>query len=434
VARDTWLTRRGLTFRVDGEERPFAVDLVPRIVTAREWEELRAGLVQRARALELFLRDVYGEQRVLADGVVPREVVESSPGWRPEAARLPRGAVRAPVMGFDLVRTEYGGWRVLEDNVRSPSGAAYAIAARQLLDAVMPDLPRPRGLADPSSYGRALRATLLAHAAPRTRAALLSCGPDSPAWFEHRRLAEDAGLLLVGPDDLTVDGGRVASRGEPVGVVYLRIDGELVDLLDSAGRPVGAELLDAAAAGALVLANAPGNGVADDKATYCWVPELIGYHLHQRPLLDSVPTYRPGDEAERRAVLERVGELVTKPVDGYGGAGVLIGPAATAAEVAQRRADIAARPGDWVAQEVVSLSSLPCLDAGQLEPRRVDLRALVYLTGSRREDCRLAPLALTRVAPPGSLIVNSSRGGGAKDTWIVTGPKDGGQPSVRTGR
>jgi glutamate---cysteine ligase / carboxylate-amine ligase len=220
--------------------------------------------------------------------------------------------------------------------------------------------------------------------------------------------------------------------GDTIGVLYLRIDDELVDLTDSSGRALGRLLMDAAAAGRLVLANAPGNGIADDKSTYPLVPELITYYLEERPVIESVPTYRTADETERRGVLERVGELVTKPVDGYGGAGVLIGPAATAAEVAQRRADIAARPEDWVAQEVVSLSSLPCLDAGQLEPRRVDLRALVYLTGSRREDCRLAPLALTRVAPPGSLIVNSSRGGGAKDTWIVT--TDGGQTDVRTGR
>jgi carboxylate-amine ligase len=240
-------------------------------------------------------------------------------------------------------------------------------------------------------------------------------------------------MLLVGPDDLTVDGGRVTSRGEPVGVVYLRIDGELADLHDDAGRPVGAGLLDAAAAGALVLANAPGNGVADDKAAYCWVPELIGYYLHERPLLDSVPTYRPGDQGERHAVLERVGELVTKPVDGYGGSGVLIGPAATAAEVVRRRAEIAAQPAGWVAQEVVPLSSAPTLDGGALHPRHVDLRAFVLLTGTRPQDARLADLALTRVAAPGSLVVNSSRGGGAKDTWIV-GPEERGRSRVRTRR
>ncbi|HEY0126354.1 MAG TPA: circularly permuted type 2 ATP-grasp protein, partial [Blastococcus sp.] len=247
-------------------------------------------------------------------------------------------------------------------------------------------------------------------------------------WFEHRRLAEGAGLTLVLADDLDVADGRVVHRGggATLGVLYLRIDGELADLTDSAGSPLGRRLLEVAAAGRVVLANAPGNGIADDKSTYPLVPELITYYLSERPVLESVPTYRTADATERRGVLERVGELVTKPVDGYGGAGVLIGPAATAAEVARRRAEIAADPEGWVAQEVVALSSLPCLDGGRLEPRHVDLRALVYLTGPRREDVRLAPLGLTRVAPAGSLIVNSSRGGGAKDTWIVTGPTDGG--------
>jgi len=433
-ARDAWIAKQGLSFVVDGEERPFSADLFPRVIGAHEWAELAEGLTQRAWALESFLQDVYGEQRILRDGVVPEDVLRRSPCWREEATHLPPGTVRAPVMGFDLVRNEYGGWRVLEDNLRSPSGAAYAVALRGLVDAVLPELPRPPGLAHPAGAYELLRSTLLAHAEPGTRAALLSSGPGSGAWFEHRRLAEGAGLGLVLPDDLDVVDGRVVHRagGETIGVLYLRIDDELVDLTDSSGRPLGRLLMDVAAAGRVVLANAPGNGIADDKSTYPLVPELITYYLEERPVLESVPTYRTADETERRGVLERVGELVTKPVDGYGGAGVLIGPAATAAEVAQRRADIAARPGDWVAQEVVSLSSLPCLDAGQLEPRRVDLRALVYLTGSRREDCRLAPLALTRVAPPGSLIVNSSRGGGAKDTWILT--TDGGQPDVRTGR
>jgi glutamate---cysteine ligase / carboxylate-amine ligase len=182
-----------------------------------------------------------------------------------------------------------------------------------------------------------------------------------------------------------------------------------------------------------VLANAPGNGVADDKSTYRSVPELIGYYLHERPLLESVPTYRPADEAELRTVLERVGELVTKPVDGFGGAGVLIGPAATAAEVAARRAEIRRQPGRWVAQEVVPLSSGPCLDGGRLTPRHVDLRAFVHLRGTGPEDCTVPDLALTRVAAAGSMVVNSSRGGGAKDTWLVIGPETRGGRDVRTG-
>src|ERR1700712_1694182 len=327
-ARDAWLTRHGMTFRVDGEERLFPVDLVPRVISRHEWQALGAGLVQRARTLELFLRDVYGEQKVLADGVVPSDVVFDCPGWRPEAVRLPPGTVRAPVMGFDIVRTEYGAWRVLEDNVRSPSGAAYAIGARLLTDAVMPDLPRPAGLANPGTAYELLRSTLLSRAEPGTSAALLSSGPESSAWFEHRRLAEGAGLLLVQADDLDVVGGHVTSRagGARIGALYLRLDGELADLVDSGGRTIGAEVLDAAAAGAVVLANTPGTGVADDKSMYCWVPELISYYLDEHPLLQSVPTYRPGDEGERRAVLERVGELVTKPVDGYGGGGGCVGP------------------------------------------------------------------------------------------------------------
>jgi glutamate---cysteine ligase / carboxylate-amine ligase len=434
--RDDWLRAQGATFRVDGQERLFGLDLVPRVINRHEWEELGAGLIQRARAIELFLRDVYTEQRVLADGVVPRDAVLAAQGWREEATRLPADAVRAPVMGFDIVRTEYGGWRVLEDNVRSPSGAAYAIAARRLMDAVMPDLPRPPGLANPAAAYELLRSTLLARAEPGTQAALLSSGPDSSAWFEHRRLAEGASLLLMTADDLDVADGRVVHRtgSQQIGALYLRLDGELAELTDGAGRPVGAEVLDVAAAGAVVLANAPGNGVADDKAMYVSVPELIGYYLGERPLLDSVPTYRPGDEVERRTVLERIGELVTKPVDGYGGAGVLIGPAATAVEVARRRTELAEHPTSWVAQEVVPLSSAPALDSGGLHPRHIDLRAFVYLTGTRPEDCRFADLALTRVAAPGSLVVNSSRGGGAKDTWIVLGPDERGHPHVRSGR
>jgi carboxylate-amine ligase len=309
---------------------------------------------------------------------------------------------------------------VLEDDVRTPSGVAYAIAIRQLMDAVLPDLPRPERLADPATALEQLRRTVLAGAKPGTRGALLSTGPDASAWFEHRRLADGAGLLLARADDLAVEDGGVVQRstGDPIGSLYLRLDGELLDLVDGAGRPIGAEIVDVAAAGGVVLVNAPGNGVADDKAMYRSVPELIGYYLDERPLLESVPTYRLGDAAERQAVLERVGELVTKPVDGSGGRGVLVGPTASAAELLRRREAIAGRPTAWIAQEVVALSSVPSVDGSLLQPRHVDLRAFVYATGPRRRDYLLADLALTRVAPEGSLVVTSSRGG-AKDTWIT---------------
>ncbi len=424
-ARKAWVDQRGLSFGVEGQKRRFSVDLVPRVISPHEWQSLRTGLIQRARAIECFLDDVYGDQRILTEGVLSRDAVEGAPGWRPEARRLPQGTVRAAIMGFDLVRNEFGGWRVLEDNVRNPSGAAYAIAIRDLMDDVLPDLPRPAGLLDPTTALPAIRACLLAHAGPDGTAALLSSGPGTAAWFEHQLLAERGELLLVDADDLMVVDGEVRHRdtGTRIDALYLRLDDELIELVDSGGNPVGTDIFEVAVAGGVFLANAPGNGVADDKAMYCYVPELIGYYLGERPSLEAVPTYRTSDAAEARIVLDRVGELVTKPVDGHGGLGVLIGPDSSAAEVADRRAAIAMAPAAWVAQEVVALSSHPTLSGNRLQPRHVDLRAFVYLRGTRPEDCTLADLGLTRVAPEGSLVVNSSRGGGAKDTWILGGDK-----------
>jgi carboxylate-amine ligase len=413
----------GLTFRVDEEERPFTVDLIPRVISHHDWQHLTAGLTQRARALEAFLQDIYTDQRVLEHGIIEPDRLQKSFAWRPEAKRLPRGTVRAAVMGFDLVRDEFGRWRILEDNVRTPSGAAYALAARRLVDEVVPDLPRPGDLLDPAGSLPLLSRALLAHSPEGATAALLSSGPGNSAWYEHRALAEGAGLLLVTADDLAVRDGRIIHlrTGASVDALYLRLDTELVDLTTSEGEAIGAQIMDVAEVGAVFVANAPGNGIADDKAMYCYVPELISFYLNERPILESVPTYRPSDEAERRIVLERVGELVTKPVDGQGGEGVLIGPSAVAAQVVARRAAIAADPDAWVAQEVVALSSHPTLNGARLEPRRVDLRAFAYVTGTGENDVQIADFALTRVAPEGSLVVNSSRGGGAKDTWILMG-------------
>ncbi len=420
--RDDWALRRGMTFGVDGAHRPFPVDLLPRIIPAHEWASLTDGLAQRARAIEAFLVDAYGPGELLNDGVLPAGTLRRSPGWRDEATRLPAGVVRAPVMGFDLVRNELGGWRVLEDNVRVPSGAGYALAMRELMNAVTPDLARPAGLLDPATaigqLGHALRACARSHEQPLV--ALLSDGAGNSAWFEHQLLADRAGLLLVQPSDLTVQDEQVLTGdGQVVDVLYLRLNVELTDLVDDSGRPIGAALFGAAVAGTVTLANAPGNGLADDKAMYCHIPDVISYYLGERPKLATVPTYRCADPEERRAVLERVGELVTKPIDGYGGGGVLIGPNASASEVAARRREIDADPGGWVAQELVSLSSHPTFNGRELEPRHVDLRAFVYVTGSGAADVQVADLALTRVAPPGSMVVNSSRGGGAKDTWII---------------
>lgn len=426
--RDRAVESAGMLFIVDGARRPFEIDLLPRIISAAEWAPLATGLTQRARAIELFLRDVYSAGECIRDGVIPESVVHSSPGWRPAGRRIPPGTVHAAIMGFDLVTDDSGVYRVLEDNVRVPSGAGYALAARELLDQVMPELPRPGLLRDPGSVIGLLQRTLRAVAPPGAADALIalvSDGADNSAWFEHRLLGERAGLILAGLGDLEVTGDAVTVRGGsgpvPVDVLYLRLSQEVDELVTAAGRPIGAELMAAAEAGRVTLVNAPGNGVADDKATYPYVPALIEYYLGEKALIADVPTLRCHDEAERAQVLDRLAELVTKPVDGFGGAGVLIGPQASADEIARRRKDIAADPQRWIAQDMITLSTQPTVADGRLEPRHVDLRVFTYLTGVGPLDAHVADLALTRVAPAGTMVVNSSRGGGAKDTWLLSG-------------
>lgn len=421
VERDAWLQENGVAFRVGESFAPFEVDLVPRLIPAHSWRALEEGLKQRARALELFLRDVYTDKKIVEDGVVGEDLVSQAAGWRQESLDLPADVVRAPVMGFDLVCNEFGYWRVLEDNLRNPSGLAFSVAAREVMDAIAWRLPRPDHLREPAVAFSMMRSTLLQGRPAGARGALFTSGPTSAAWYEHQRLARELGFVLVDVDDIDVVDGKVIYRtdGEPLDVLYLRLDDELVELRNSRGEPIGEQVFRAAATGAVGLANAPGTGVADDKALYRYVPELIGYYLDETPLIDSVPTYRTTDEVERQIVLERVGELVTKPVDGYGGNGVLIGPAAGAGEVAARRREIAAHPAAWVAQEVVMLSSIPTFSGAFLEPRHVDLRVFAFVTGTGPDDVVLAPVALTRVGSAGNLVVNSSQGGGAKDTWII---------------
>lgn len=432
AARDAWTREHHVGFVVDGGAQEFGCDLVPRTISAYEWSQLERGLGQRARAIELFLRDAYGDRRIVADGVLDADHFVGATGWDPDATRLPATAVRAPVLGFDLVRNEFGGWRVLEDNVRSPSGVAYGIALRELMDDVVPDAPRPAHLRDPHGVIDQLCRTLSTNTTAVTGTdhpviALVSDGPAAGAWFEHRRLADGAGLRLLSGSDLDVRDGRVvdATTGDVLDGLYLRIDRDVSALTAEHAPDLGARILYAAEAGRVYLANAPGNALVDDKAMYVTVPDLIWYYLDEKPLLASVPTYRTSIEVERLSVLDRVGELVTKPVDGEGGRGVLIGPSASAPEVAERRREIAADPAGWVGQEVVQLSSHPTIGPAGLDPRHVDLRAFVHATGTGPDDVHLADVALTRVAPEGSMVVNSSQGGGVKDTWIVgTAPAD----------
>jgi carboxylate-amine ligase len=410
----------GMTFAFESEHRPFPLDAVPRVVAPHEWAQVSAGLIQRARAIEAFLHDIYGPARIVADGVIDQALLSRLPGFRPEGHAIPAGGVRAAIIGFDLIRDPLSGWRVLEDNTRVPSGLGYAAGLRQVMQDVLPELAAGISLLDPDEAVRELLPTLQRCSdAADPVVALLSDGEGSPAWFEHQLLAERAGLMLVRPHELSIGSDGITASDRKVDVMYLRLDHELVDLNDRSGRPIGRALFEAAASGLVSLANAPGNGIADDKALYRYMPDVITYYLAEKPKLRSVPTYLCAEPDECATVLDRIGELVTKPVDGYGGRGVLIGPDATDDELRARQSEILTDPQRWVAQETIALSTVPTLVADHLEPRHVDLRAFVFVRGPAAGDVSVATAALTRVAPRGSRIVNSSRGGGAKDTWIL---------------
>jgi glutamate---cysteine ligase / carboxylate-amine ligase len=428
-------TAAGMVFRPSNssESAAFPVDLLPRILTGEEWSRVQGGTSQRARALDAFLQDIYGEAAIVRDGVLPAWMVDRSPGHRACGTAPPAGSRRAHVSGFDVVRDADGRWLVLEDNVRVPSGVAYAMLNRRLMKRVFPELTGSHDLFDPDAAPALLRQTLEESAPPRAAASsptivLLSDGPDDSAFFEHETLARLLGVPVAQPKDLVVaddvlwhfDGsacadGRATPSRRRVDVVYLRMDDQLAQRKGANGRWLEPQLVHAVRAGTLTLANALGNGVADDKAIYAYVPRFIDYYLKEIPLLEQVRTYHCADPDERRHVLANLDRLVMKPVDGYGGIGVVIGPRASDEEIADVRALILRRPGRWIAQEAVNLSTHPTYERGTFLPRHVDLRVFVYYG----DEPVVVPAALTRVAPPGSLIVNSSRGGGAKDTWLL---------------
>ncbi|GLY27176.1 carboxylate--amine ligase/circularly permuted type 2 ATP-grasp protein [Kineosporia sp. NBRC 101731] len=428
--RDEEQRSHGVTFGVPGRAsaRLFPVDLVPRVVQADEWAALGLGLRQRATALDAFLHDVYGDRAIVKDGVVPSWVIDSAPGLRGTGALVHRQKVRAHISGMDLVKDSHTGeWFLLEDNLRVPSGLGYSVQNRRLTDAVMGDLPRPAGMLDPNRVPALLRETLEAAALPSApdspQVVLLSEGPEGSAWFEHRMLANEMGVPVAVIGDLLIENDTVYLLREGgrkrVDVLYLRVDEEA--LLHSAGadgRPLGPSLLSAVGAARVVLANAPGNGVGDDKAIYTFVPQMIEYYLSEKPLLNSVPTYLCGIPDQAEQVLNRLGELVLKPVDGYGGEGVLIGPMASEQEIEAHRKQLLTAPHRWIAQEMVQLSSMPCFTDDGFTAHHVDLRAFVLNSGA--PELLVAPTALSRVAPAGSMVVNSSRGGGSKDTWLLT--------------
>lgn len=429
-AAERALIRMGITFNVyggdEGDERIFPFDLVPRIVAAGEWETIERGLQQRIRALNLFLDDIYHEQKIVRDRVVPGDLVESAAGYRPECLGLdPPGAVWCHITGTDLVRGKDGAIYVLEDNLRCPSGVSYVVENRAVMKETFPQVFSGLPIRAVDDYAGRLLA-MLEEAAPRTAAkpavVVLTPGRYNAAYFEHSFLAREMGVELVEGRDLTVADGAVhmrTTRGlQRVDVIYRRIDDDFLDpeafRADSMLGVPG--LMEAYRRGRVTLVNAPGTGVADDKAIYAYVPAMIEYYLTEKPIVPNVPTYLCRREADRRYVLEHIAELVVKPANASGGYGLLVGPHASAAERGEFKRRIEADPRNYIAQPTLALSRVPTLIDGRFEGRHVDLRPYI-LYGS---EIYVLPGGLTRVAlREGSLVVNSSQGGGSKDTWVL---------------
>ena len=428
VQRDQYLSVQGITFTLAGHERPLPIDLVPRVIEAAEWTIVESGIKQRVRALEAFLDDVYGSQRVFRDGVVPRALVTSSEHFhRAVHGIVPPNGVRIHVAGIDLVRDGQGTLRVLEDNLRCPSGVSYVLENRRTLAHVVPELFQDYAVRSVQEYPEKLFQAL-GNSAPEgiknPVVVVLTPGVHNSAHFEHAFLARRMGVELVEGRDLFCKGNQVFMRTtagpSPVHVIYRRIDDDFLDpvhfLPESLLGVPG--LLNAARAGNVTIANAVGNGVADDKALYRYVPDLVRYYLSEEAVLPNVDTYDLQDPVTLERVLDELPTMVVKPVAASGGYGIVIGSKATADELAEARRVIAADPRGWVAQPIVQLSTCPTVvDDGSLAPRHVDLRPFAVNSG---DDVWVLPGGLTRVAlVEGSLVVNSSQGGGSKDTWVL---------------
>jgi uncharacterized circularly permuted ATP-grasp superfamily protein len=429
-AAESFFLHRGTTFTVYGEsagiDRIFPFDTVPRIVPAEEWSLIDRGLRQRLQALNLFLHDLYHDQKILRDGVVPVELVYGARHFRRECIGFPvPHDIYVHVCGTDLIRDRDGSYLVLEDNLRSPSGVSYVLENRLALQRIFPELFAGYEVRPVQDYPQALR-RVLSHIAPAAGeepvAALLTPGVFNSAYFEHAYLAKQMGIELVEGSDLVVDDDLLymrTTRGlQRVDVLYRRIDDDFVDPIafrpDSALGVVG--LVNSYRSGNVALANSLGTGVADDKAVYAYTPQVIRYYLGEDPILPIVETYLPEDDATLDHVLTHLERMVVKRVDESGGYGMLMGPSASREELEDFRRRIRAEPRSYIAQPVISLSEHPTWIDGRLRPRHVDLRPYI-LYG---EEITVLPGGLTRVAlREGSLVVNSSQGGGSKDTWVL---------------
>lgn len=425
---------QGITFTVynsgEGIEKIFPFDIIPRIITAKEWAFIEKGIKQRLTALNLFLKDIYSNQFIVKDGIVPIDIIYSCPHFLREMYRLQVPYdIYIHISGIDLIRDFDGTFYVLEDNLRTPSGVSYMLENREITKRLFPDLLPQCGVRSVTEYPTILYKNLLA-ISPRQISnptiVLLSPGIYNSAYFEHTTLARLMGVELVEGRDLVVNNHKVYMKTttglQQVDVIYRRVDDDYLDPL--VFNPVSmlgvAGIMGAYRKGNVAIVNAIGNGVADDKAVYTYVPDMIKYYLNEEPILKNVPTYQLGNRDEREEVFKNMNKMVIKKTNGSGGYGMLMGHAASDQEIAEYKLEVLKDPRNFIAQPTISLSAAPCYMQGELQPRRIDLRPYA-LYGP--DGIEIVPGGLTRVAlKEGSLVVNSSQGGGSKDTWVLTPP------------
>ena len=431
VMAEELFRRVGITFNVygdkDGQERLIPFDLIPRILAMDEWQKLEKGIIQRVAAINAFLSDIYNGQEIIKAGIIPAELIYRNPAFLPQMCNFtPPGNVYTHVLGVDIVRTSADQFFVLEDNARVPSGVSYMIENRSTMLHMFPELFTKHNIKPISGYPKELFNSLSSCAQNNTsdpNIVVLTPGIFNSAYYEHSFLADEMGVELVQGSDLEICDGRVMIRTtagtETVEVIYRRVDDDFLDPLSFdpnslLGTP---GLFDAYRNGNVILANAPGTGIADDKAIYSYIPEIIKFYTGETALLNNIPTWRCAEAENLSYVLDHLDELVVKEVHGSGGYGMLVGPAASKRELAGFARKLKANPGKYVAQPTLALSTVPILTKSGLAPRHVDLRPFVLVSPDK---IKVTPGGLTRVAlKKGSLVVNSSQGGGTKDTWVL---------------
>jgi uncharacterized circularly permuted ATP-grasp superfamily protein len=429
---ERFFRRTGITFNVYGQaeadERLIPFDIVPRIISGREWSRLTRGIEQRVRAINAFLYDIYHRQEILRAGRVPIDLIARNEAFLPQMIGMaPPGNVYTHIVGTDLVRTGEDEFYVLEDNARTPSGVSYMLENRETMLQMFPELfshTKVRPVSDyPANLRRSLASTAPTLCTPDCTVAVLTPGIHNSAYFEHAFLADHMGVELVEGSDLRVVDGKIAMRTtegfKPIDVLYRRVDDEFLDPLnfnpDSVLGVPG--IMDVYRAGGITIANAPGTGIADDKAIYSYMPEIVEFYTGEKAILQNVPTWRCSEPDALAYVLDHLADLVVKEVHGSGGYGMLVGPAASKKEIADFRTKLEAKPANYIAQPTLALSTVPILTKAGLAPRHVDLRPFVLVAPDR---ITITPGGLTRVAlKKGSLVVNSSQGGGTKDTWVL---------------